>query len=321
MISRDIHRTAQHDLRVIDSVAELRAELGRARVAGSARIGLVPTMGALHEGHLSLIDRSVGDCDLTVVSIFVNPTQFGPGEDFDRYPRHLDADAAIAGRHGADLVFAPSATEIYPGGFATTVAVGGVTERLCGAAHRRGREHFDGVATVVSKLFNIVSPDRAYFGQKDAQQVAVIKRMVRDLDFRVEVIACPTVREGDGLAMSSRNEYLSADERARALSLFRALSAARGALAGGECRAAVLAGCARDQLAAADSVEYVEIVDPGTLTPVTLVDGPVLAVVAAHVGTTRLIDNMILDPKASSATGTETGLPSTTNQIPQGAVI
>ncbi|MFY9488936.1 MAG: pantoate--beta-alanine ligase [Solirubrobacterales bacterium] len=332
MISQDHHRAAHPDVRVIHSVAELRDELDRFRMASlSASIGLVPTMGALHEGHLSLIDRSDAECDLTVVSIFVNPTQFRPGEDLDRYPRQLQADIELAAARGADVIFAPSASEVYPDGFATNIAIRGITDTLCGAAHRRGHEHFDGVATVVAKLFNMVQPDRAYFGQKDAQQVAVIKRLVRDLDFRVEVVPCPTVREADGLAMSSRNVYLSPKQRSRALGLFAALAAARDLLANGETSAAALTGVARDALSGIDSVEYFELVDPDTLAPVSRIDRPVLAVIAARVGDTRLIDNLLLDPTAtphgSAAGDSDAGDISITTQIPlttqtpQGAVI
>lgn len=277
----------------VTTLEELRLELDAARLSGRS-IGLVPTMGALHEGHLSLVDRSVAENGLTVVTIFVNPTQFRPGEDLDAYPRQLADDVALATERGADLIFAPPVEEVYPDGFATKVAVTGVTETLCGAPERRGHEHFDGVTTVVAKLFNMVQADRAYFGQKDAQQVAVIRRMARDLNFRTEVIACPTVREADGLALSSRNAYLTADERPRALALVNALRAAQAALLSGETGAATLVEIAREKLAQADSIEYFELVDPDTLEAVSTVDGPVLAVTAARVGRTRLIDNMLL---------------------------
>lgn len=203
-------------MRTLTTLEALRNELDVVRISGKS-IGLVPTMGALHEGHLSLIDRSVAENGVTVVTIFVNPTQFRPGEDLDAYPRQLEDDTALAAERGADFLFVPTVDEIYPIGDATSVTVTEITERLCGDQGRRGHQHFDGVTTVVAKLFNIVGADRAYFGQKDAQQVAVIRRMASDLNFRVEVIACPTVREADGLALSSRNAYLTDAERPRAL--------------------------------------------------------------------------------------------------------
>ncbi|MBI4897205.1 MAG: pantoate--beta-alanine ligase [Actinobacteria bacterium] len=306
-------------MNTVTSIAELRAELDAARAAGLG-VGVVPTMGALHEGHLSLIDRSVAECDLTVVTVFVNPTQFRPGEDLDAYPRRLADDTALASERGADLLFVPAVEEIYPPGFATSVAVRGITERLCGDATRRGHEHFDGVTTVVAKLFNIVQPDRAYFGQKDAQQVAAIRRMVADLNFRVRIETCPTVREADGLALSSRNAYLSADQRERATALVDALRATQSELSDGVRDGATLTQSAlrrlADRLAPDDTVEYFEIVDPCSLETVESVDRPALAVVAARVGSTRLIDNFPLEPK----TDRPSAIP-TTNPIPQGAAI
>lgn len=281
----------------VTTLDELRAELDAVRLSGRS-IGLVPTMGALHEGHLSLINRSVTENGFTVVTVFVNPTQFRPGEDLDAYPRQLADDVALATERGADLIFAPPVEEVYPDGFATNVVISGVTETLCGAPERRGREHFDGVTTVVAKLFNMVQADRAYFGQKDAQQVAVIRRMARDLNFRTQIIACPTVREADGLALSSRNAYLTADERPRALALSRALHAAQDALLAGQTSAAVLTEIAREQLAVTDEIEYFELIDPDTLEPVGRVDRPVLAITAARLGRTRLIDNMLLNPQS-----------------------
>lgn len=277
----------------VTSLDELRAELDAVRLSARS-IGLVPTMGALHEGHLSLVDRSVAENGFTVVTVFVNPTQFRPGEDLEAYPRQLADDVALATERGADLIFAPAVEEVYPDGFSTKVATTGITETLCGAPERRGHEHFDGVTTVVAKLFNMIQADRAYFGQKDAQQVAVIRRMARDLNFRTEVIACPTVREVDGLALSSRNAYLTAGERPRALALSRALRAVETALAAGQTRAAALIEIAREQLAPVDQIEYFELVDPVTLEPVAEVTGSVLAVTAARVGRTRLIDNLLL---------------------------
>lgn len=302
-------------MRTVATVAELRDQLDVAR-AGGLSIGLVPTMGALHEGHLSLIDRSVAENGFTVVTVFVNPTQFRPGEDLDAYPRKLAEDTALAAERGADLLFAPPVEEVYPDGFATSVSVGGITETLCGAPERRGHQHFDGVTTVVAKLFNMAGADRAYFGQKDAQQVAVIRRMAHDLNFRVQIVACPTVREADGLALSSRNAYLTPEERQRAGALSRALHSVAGALTEGETDAARLCELAHSELSPVDEVEYFEIVDPGTLEPLTTVGGPALAVVAARVGTTRLIDNLALQPSTAAVSA-----PDTTNPTPQGAVI
>lgn len=302
-------------MKTVATVAELRDQLDLARAQGLS-IGLVPTMGALHEGHLSLIDRSVAENGFTLVTVFVNPTQFRPGEDLDAYPRQLERDVALAAERGADLVFAPPVSEVYPDGFATTVTVRGITETLCGAPERRGHEHFDGVTTVVSKLFNMAGADRAYFGQKDAQQVAVIRRMARDLDFRVQIVACPTVREADGLALSSRNAYLSAEDRTRAVALSRALRTAADALAGGQTDATELRQLALAELSTVDAVEYFEIVDPDTLAPVLSVNAPALAAVAARVGTTRLIDNLVLQPRTAAAPS----IPNT-NPTPQGAVI
>jgi pantoate--beta-alanine ligase len=282
-------------MRTIRSVAALRAALAAAR-AEQRTIGLVPTMGALHEGHRSLLRRAREDCDVIVMSLFVNPAQFAPGEDLTAYPRDEARDAALAAEIGVDVLFAPGAEEVYPDGFATTVFVSGVSETLCGA--RRGPEHFQGVATVVTKLLNMVAPDVAYFGQKDAQQAVVIKRLVRDLNIPVRIEVCPTVREPDGLAMSSRNVYLDAEQRERALGLSRALAAAERAAAAGERDAGAIARAAREELAAHDiSPEYLELVSPETLEPVDAVDGPVLVAVAAHVGPARLIDNTTVNPR------------------------
>jgi pantoate--beta-alanine ligase len=282
-------------MRTIRSVAALRAALASAR-AEQRTIGLVPTMGALHEGHRSLLRRAREDCDVIVMSLFVNPAQFAPGEDLTAYPRDEARDAALAAEIGVDVLFAPGAEEVYPDGFATTVFVSGVSETLCGA--RRGPEHFQGVATVVTKLLNMVAPDVAYFGQKDAQQAVVIKRLVRDLNIPVRIEVCPTVREPDGLAMSSRNVYLDAEQRERALGLSRALAAAERAAAAGERDAGAIARAAREELVAHDiSPEYLELVSPETLEPVDAVDGPVLVAVAAHVGPARLIDNTTVNPR------------------------
>jgi pantoate--beta-alanine ligase len=274
------------------TVNDVRAAVSQARRAG-ASIGLVPTMGAFHEGHLSLMRRARERCDRVVVSLFVNPAQFNEQADLDRYPRDERRDAALAAAAGVDFLFAPPAEEIYPAGFATTVSVAGVTEALEGAV--RGRGHFDGVATVVLKLFNIVSPDVAYFGQKDAQQVAVIRQFVRDLNMPVRVEACPTAREADGLAMSSRNVRLSGSERERAIALHRALVAANESVAAGERDAAAIKSSAIAVLTSSGvEPEYFELVSPDTLAPVRRVEGEVLALVAARVGATRLIDNDVI---------------------------
>ncbi|MGN6275477.1 MAG: pantoate--beta-alanine ligase [Solirubrobacterales bacterium] len=276
--------------------ADLRAALRDPRREGRT-IGLVPTMGCLHEGHLSLIRAARAECDLVVMSLFVNPTQFGPGEDLDRYPRDEERDLRLAAEAGADLVFAPAVSEVYPDGFATGVGVAGpLTEVLDGDPSRRGPEHFRGVATVVAKLFNIVGPDVAYFGQKDAQQAVVIRRMARDLDFPVRIEVLPTVREPDGLAMSSRNAYLEPADRARATALSRALAAAeRGAHAGS--LGIGLEAARRELDAAGIEPEYLEARDAETLAPVkALSDRPVLVAVAARVGAARLIDNVLIQP-------------------------
>jgi pantoate--beta-alanine ligase len=278
-------------MNTVRTVAELRSELAPERRAGRT-IGLVPTMGAFHEGHLSLIRRAREQCDVVVVSLFVNPAQFNEAADLARYPRDEARDSRLAAALGVDFLFAPSTEEIYPDGFSTTVTVAGLTDRLEGA--KRGRAHFDGVATVVAKLFNIVGPDRAYFGQKDAQQVAVIARMARDLNLPVQIVVGATVRERDGLAMSSRNERLSCAERDRATALYRALRAAEESVAAGERDAAAVLAAAGAELLTVDA-EYFELVDPDTFEPIRgRIDGDVLAVVAARVGGadgTRLIDN------------------------------
>ena len=281
-------------MRTVRTVPELRAALDEPRRAGVA-IGLVPTMGALHEGHLSLIRRARSECGVVVVSLFVNPTQFNEAGDLRAYPRDEGRDAALAAEAGADILFAPAVEEVYPPGFSTTVSVAGLTEVLEG--EHRGRGHFDGVTTVVAKLFNMASPDVAYFGQKDAQQALVIKRMVRDLDLPVRVEVCPTVREPDGLALSSRNAHLSDADRARATALHRALEAARAAIAHGERDPAAARAKALAKLAAAGlEPEYLELVTADGLSPVSRIDRDVLAVVAARVGDTRLIDNELIRP-------------------------
>jgi pantoate--beta-alanine ligase len=252
-------------------------------------------MGALHEGHLSLVRAAKLKSDVVAASIFVNPTQFGPNEDFSRYPRDLNRDLALLEREGVDFVFAPSVQEIYPEQNVTWVTVEGLSERLDGKS-RPG--HFRGVATVVAKLFNIVEPDVAFFGQKDAAQVAVIRRMVRDLNMPVEIVACPIVREPDGLALSSRNAYLSPEERKNALTLSRSLSRVREAFKKGERNAPKLIEIGRAEFAASPSVrlDYFEIVDPDELSSVSTIEKRALAAVAAFVGNTRLIDNILLEP-------------------------
>jgi pantoate--beta-alanine ligase len=276
-------------MRTLRTVIELRAALAEHRRAGDT-IGLVPTMGAFHDGHLSLMRRARKDNDVVVVSLFVNPSQFNEQTDLDHYPRDEAADAELARELGVDYLFAPDTAEVYPDGFATTVHVSGLTDSLEGTF--RGPGHFDGVATVVTKLFNIVGPDVAYFGQKDAQQTLVIRQLVRDLNLQVRIEVCPTVREADGLALSSRNALLTAEERSRALALHRALRIAQDAIDKGERHAATIRAQALAELTQAGvEPEYFELVSPDTMVPVQQIEGDVLAVVAARVGTTRLIDN------------------------------
>jgi pantoate--beta-alanine ligase len=279
---------------IVRTVADLRAALAEPRRAGR-RIGLVPTMGALHEGHLSLIDRAWASCDVVVVSLFVNPTQFDEAADLHAYPRDEARDAALAERSGAHILFAPPPAEVYPVGFDTTISVGGVSAPLEGEV--RGAAHFAAVATVVCKLLNMAQPDVAFFGQKDAQQVAVVRRLVRDLDIPVEIEVGATVREPDGLALSSRNARLNPEQRRRALALRRALDAVRAAAARGERDAAALAAAGRAAMTPFGvEPEYFELVAPDSFTPVDHVgDEQVLVAVAARVGDVRLIDNDILE--------------------------
>jgi pantoate--beta-alanine ligase len=280
-------------VRVVRTVTEIRAAVAEARSRGDG-VGLVPTMGAFHEGHLSLIRRARAESGLVVVSLFVNPTQFGANEDLSAYPRDEARDAVLAREAGADILFAPAVAEVYPDGFATTIHVSGITEVMCGAV--RGAQHFDGVATVVAKLFGMVAPDAAYFGQKDAQQIVVVRRLVRDLDIPVRIVACPIVREADGLAMSSRNVYLDEAARAQATALNRALTAAQSAVGAGTTDAAAVLAVAQAELAASGIVpEYLELRAPDDLHTVEVVDGPTLLAVAARVGRARLIDNRILE--------------------------
>jgi pantoate--beta-alanine ligase len=279
-------------MQVVRTIAEVRKECERLREGGKT-VGLVPTMGALHEGHVSLVQAARASCDVVAVSIFVNPTQFGPQEDFASYPRSLERDYRMLESAGADLVFVPSVEEMYPPGASTIVEVAGLSDRLDGAS-RPG--HFRGVATVVSKLFHIFTPNRAFFGQKDAAQVAVLRKMVQDLRFGVELEARPIVREADGLAMSSRNQYLSGDQRRQALVLSRALRAVEDLIAKGQRDSATLITAALRVFAQepAVTVDYCRIVDPSTLEDVADVQRGALVAVAARVGSTRLIDNLLV---------------------------
>jgi pantoate--beta-alanine ligase len=282
-------------VRTVSSKTELRAALAKPRREGRT-IGLVPTMGSLHEGHLSLLRAARAECDVVVMSLFVNPAQFGAGEDFDHYPRDERADAALAEQLGVELIYAPGTDEIYPRDYATYVEVEGLTEVLCGDPARRGPEHFRGVTTIVAKLFNTVQPDVAYFGQKDAQQAIVIRRMARDLDFPVRIDVLPTVREEDGLAISSRNAYLNADQRQRAAALSRALRAAQES-ARSNSLAEALDAARRELRDAGIEPEYLEARDAADLAPAAELNGrPVLVAVAARIGDARLIDNVLIEP-------------------------
>jgi len=276
------------------TVADLREFLLPWRRAGK-RIGFVPTMGALHEGHLSLVRASKAETDCTVVSIYVNPTQFGPTEDFARYPRNLERDMELLSREGVEAVFAPDDAEMYPPGYNTWVEVKGVSEPLEGKC-RPG--HFRGVATVVLKLFNIVQPDVTYFGAKDYQQSLVVRQLIRDLNLPIELKVLPTVREPDGLAMSSRNSYLSPDARSRATVLWKSLQKAQDLLAQGERDPQVIQEAMRQIILSVPgtSIDYVALVDPETLSPVSTITGPTLAAVAVRLEGTRLIDNLLLQP-------------------------
>jgi pantoate--beta-alanine ligase len=272
-------------------------ELVRAQQLAGKSVGLVPTMGALHAGHLSLVERSKRECDFTVVSIFVNPKQFAPHEDFSKYPRMLPRDLSLLAELDVDLVFAPTVEEMYPAGFATHVEVAGLTEQLEGALRPT---HFRGVTTVVMKLFQIVPADRAYFGQKDFQQSVVVRRMATDLNLPTDVIVCPTIREPDGLAMSSRNRYLSAEERSRALVLSRSLKLAQQMFAGGERDAKKIKQAMQQLLTKQQGVQldYVAVADPETLSDLLAIEKSAVALVAARVGSTRLIDNAMLGEPA-----------------------
>jgi pantoate--beta-alanine ligase len=279
-------------MRIVKSIQEMRTVCRELR--GKARVlGFVPTMGALHEGHLSLVRRARAECGIVAASIFVNPLQFAPGEDFAQYPRTFEQDCKLLEAEGVDVLFAPEAAEMYPDGGATTVTVAGIGDRLDGAS-RPG--HFTGVATIVAKLFHVVKPERAYFGQKDAAQLAVLRQMVRDLNFDVELVGCEIVRDSDGLALSSRNKYLGAGERADALVLHRALQRMEQMIAEGERQSRVLihGGTEILQTVAGIRLDYVAIVDANSLLPVVSVETGTLVTVAAFVGKTRLIDNFLV---------------------------
>lgn len=280
-------------MKITKTVNELRNEI---KAFGENKtIGFTPTMGYLHEGHLSLIKKAKTQNDIVIVSIFVNPTQFGPGEDFETYPRDLDRDSKLAEAAGADILFLPDAREIYPEDSATFVEVeGAITKKLCGSSRPT---HFKGVTTVVNILFNIVNPDKAYFGQKDAQQVAVIKKMVRDLHMQVAIVACPIVRETDGLARSSRNIYLTSEERKQALILNKALNTARNRYHSGEVNVKALQIMLQNEINKMPlaNIDYVEILDFNTLDSIEKINLPALVAVAVRFGNTRLIDNIILE--------------------------
>jgi pantoate--beta-alanine ligase len=279
-------------MRICNTIEDMRAACRAAR-RGGERLGFVPTMGALHEGHLSLVRAARSSCDVVAASIFVNPTQFGPSEDLAKYPRSFERDRDLLASEGVELLFAPSVGEMYPAGGVTWVTVDELSDKLDGRS-RPG--HFRGVTTVVAKLFHVVEPDVAFFGQKDAAQVSVIRRMVRDLNFPVKIVACPIVREADGLAMSSRNAYLDAQQRKQALALQQALLRVKRLWEAGERDAAKLATAGREEVAGEKSVrlDYLEIVDPDNLDPVEHAGDGALVAVAAFVGSTRLIDNILL---------------------------
>ena len=281
-------------MKICATIPEARAACRDAR-ASRKRLGLVPTMGALHEGHLSLVRAARAQCDTVAVSIFVNPTQFGPTEDLSKYPRQFERDCRLLEKEGVEILFAPPVEEIYPNGAVTWVCVEGLSEKLDGRS-RPG--HFRGVTTIVSKLFHILEPEAAFFGQKDAAQLAVIRRMVQDLTFPIEIVACPIVREPDGLAMSSRNAYLNREERGRALVLQSLLQRSEQEFQAGERVAAKLISAAKEVFAREPQVvlDYFEIVDPDTLDPVERISQKTLVAVAAYFGSTRLIDNTVLNP-------------------------
>ncbi|PLX69798.1 MAG: pantoate--beta-alanine ligase [Denitrovibrio sp.] len=276
-------------MNIIENIKDTKAEIKRLKGAGKS-IGMVPTMGFLHEGHMSLVNKSVSENDVTVVSIFVNPTQFGPNEDLEAYPRDFDRDRDMLNKAGADIIFFPTPTDIYPENYLTTIKLTGVTENLCGLS-RPG--HFDGVSTIVCKLFNIMSPDRAYFGSKDYQQLQVIKSMVRDLNMDVEVIGMPIIREADGLALSSRNVYLKDEERGAALSLSKSFNLVESLIKDGERDAKAIRNKVIDFIHshANTNVDYVELVHPEMISSLETIDGDFVLALAVKVGKARLIDN------------------------------
>uniref|UniRef100_A0A7C5V1D0 Pantothenate synthetase n=1 Tax=Caldicellulosiruptor owensensis TaxID=55205 RepID=A0A7C5V1D0_9FIRM len=280
---------------VVERIQKMKDIVKRLKKEGKS-IGFVPTMGYLHEGHLSLVRASKQQNDVTIMSIFVNPIQFGPNEDFDRYPRDFERDKSLAEKEGVDYIFYPSIEEVYPEDFKTVVSVKKITEIMCGKS-RPG--HFDGVATVVLKLFNIVNPDRAYFGQKDAQQLAVIKQMVKDLNLDVEIVPCPIVREQDGLAMSSRNVYLSEEERKSAAVLYRALNLAKEMIEKGEKEVSSIKRAMEEMILKEKhtKIDYIEFVNNDTFEVVSKVEGKVLIALAVFVGKARLIDNIVVEAK------------------------
>lgn len=280
-------------MKIVETIKEVREQVKEWKKQGLS-VGLVPTMGYLHEGHKSLIDRAVAENDKVVVSVFVNPMQFGPTEDLESYPRDMERDAALCENAGAALVFHPEPSEMYEDDFSSFVDMNTLTGGLCGKTRPI---HFRGVCTVVAKLFNIVTPDRAYFGQKDAQQLAVIRHMVNDLSFGIEIVGCPIIREEDGLAKSSRNTYLNEDERKAALVLSRSLKEGRKLVEDGEKDAAKVKKKITDIIEKEPlaKIDYVEVVDWNTLEPVEKIDGPVLTAIAVYIGKTRLIDNFIIE--------------------------
>lgn len=286
-------------MKLTTTIEEVRKETGKWRQAGK-KIGFVPTMGALHEGHESLMKRSCSDNEITIVSIFVNPAQFGPGEDFESYPRNLDHDLEVCKKHDIDLIFAPTVSELYPENYATFIEIGSVASVLEGAS-RPG--HFRGVATIVTKLFNIVTPNKAYFGQKDAQQVAVIRTLVRDLNIPVSIVPCPIIREKDGLAKSSRNRYLSETERKQATILSQTLKIGRDLLRSGETDSSIVLQKMEMNFQNQTGVrlEYIKIADAEQLKEIAQIDRPAFILIAAYAGATRLIDNLFFDPKEENA--------------------
>jgi len=290
-----LHLILSHKMNIVKTIEEVRSQVKAWKKQGYS-IALVPTMGYLHEGHESLIKRASSENDKVIVSIFVNPTQFGPNEDLASYPKNIARDTLLCGAAGGNLIFAPEVSEMYYEDAQTTVSVKGLTNGLCGA---KRPVHFDGVCTVVSKLFNIVSPDSAYFGEKDAQQLAVIKRMVRDLNFPIEIIGCPIVREEDGLAKSSRNNYLLPKERKAALILNKSLTKAKESLLDGEKSAENLIQTIKAELQSEvlAKIDYIEVVDTMTLTSIDIIDSPVLVAIAVFVGKSRLLDNFTWQAK------------------------